>query len=158
MFTHGDKIIKCFAPIYNDSCKVLILGSMPSIKSLEHSFYYMHKTNRFWKVMAYVLNAEYPQTIEQKKKMMLDNGVALWDVIFSCQRKGSLDSAIKNITLNDLASIKNIEKMKIFANGKLAYNLMKKHFPQYDVEYLCSTSSANVRFDIEQWLKIRQYL
>ena len=54
--------------------------------------------------------------------------------------------------------IHNIEKMKIFANGKLAYNLMKKHFPQYDVEYLCSTSSANVRFDIEQWLKIRQYL
>ena len=79
--------------------------------------------------MAYVLNAEYPQTIEQKKKMMLDNGVALWDVIFSCQRKGSLDSAIKNITLNDLASIKNIEKMKIFANGKLAYNLMKSIFP-----------------------------
>lgn len=153
-----EKLI-CFGPVFDSNSKVLILGSMPSIISLKHSFYYMHPTNRFWKVMAAICNSsEFPHSIEERKKLALENKIALWDVIYSCNRVGSLDSNIKNIELNDIPSIPNIEKMKIFANGKLAYELFKKHFPQYPIEYLPATSSANVRFDMDKWMKIRDYI
>lgn len=152
------KKIICFGPVYNERSKVLILGSMPSVKSLQHSFYYMHPTNRFWKVIAQICKAEFPNTIGERRKLALDNRIALWDVIYSCNRKGSLDSNIKNVVVNDIPSINNIENMKIFANGKLAYNLFCKHFPQYEIEYLPATSSANVRFDMDKWMKIKKFI
>ncbi len=150
--------IECFGPIFDSNSKILILGSMPSIKSLEDSFYYMHPTNRFWSIIAEITCSPFPKTIEKRKKLLKDNGIALWDVIYKCRRKGSLDSAIKDVEPNDLYSIPNIQKMKIFANGRLAYNLFKKFFPKLDAEYLPSTSSANARFNKKSWLHVRKYL
>lgn len=150
--------IECFGPVYDTTCKILILGSMPSIESLKHSFYYMHPTNRFWKVIAKICDAEFPDSIDKRKNLALKNKIALWDVILSCERKGSLDSNIKKVEVNDILSIPNIERMRIFANGKLAYNLFKKHFPGFEIKYLPSTSSANVRFDIHKWMEIKKYL
>lgn len=152
------KKIECFGPIFDANSKILILGSMPSIKSLEDDFYYMHPTNRFWRIIAEIVDSPFPKTIDKRIELVKKNGIALWDVIYKCRRKGSLDSAIKEVEPNDLYAISNIEKLKIFTNGRLAYNLFKKFFPLLESQYLPSTSSANARFDKKEWLNIRKYL
>ena len=82
-------------PIFNKESKILILGSFPSVKSREGHFFYNHPQNRFWKVLAQVFNCEVPKTIEEKKLFLLTNQIAVWDVIASCDIKGSSDSSIK---------------------------------------------------------------
>ena len=150
--------IKCFGPIFDSDSKILILGSMPSIESLEQNFYYMHPTNRFWSVIAEITQSPFPKTIEERRNLVLDNKIALWDVIYECRRKGSLDSAIRDAHPNDLYKIPNIEKLKIFTNGRLAHSLLKKFFPRLKSQYLPSTSAANVRFDKQKWLDIKKHL
>ena len=90
-----------FDPIYNNDSKILILGSFPSVKSREIDFYYGHPQNRYWKVLASVLGVEVPQTPEEKTRMLLDNNIAIWDVIHSCSIVGSSDSSIKDVVVND---------------------------------------------------------
>ena len=87
-------------PIYNQNSKILILGSFPSVKSRESQFFYHHPQNRFWKVLSSVLDKDIPITIDEKKDFLLDNNIALWDVIASCDIEGSSDSSIKN-TMRD---------------------------------------------------------
>lgn len=82
-------------PIYNQKSKILILGSFPSVKSREEGFFYGHPQNRFWKVLAAIFNENIPQTIQEKKEFLLNNKVAVWDVIHSCEITGSSDSSIK---------------------------------------------------------------
>lgn len=136
-----------FPPLYDKNSKILILGSFPSVKSREQLFFYGHPQNRFWKVIAAVLNAEIPVTIDDKKKLLLLNNIALWDVIGSCDISGSSDSSIKNVTANDLTEI--IEKSKIthiFVNGKTAekyYNMFIKAVINREAICLPSTSPAN---------------
>lgn len=72
-----------FGPVYDENSKILILGSFPSVKSREVNFFYGHPQNRFWPLMARVLGCAVPQSIEEKKAMLLSNGVALWDVLDS---------------------------------------------------------------------------
>lgn len=157
IFYHMETI-KCFGPIFDSDSKILILGSMPSIASLEQNFYYMHPTNRFWSVIAEITQSPFPKTIEERRNLVLDNKIALWDVIYECRRKGSLDSAIRDAHPNDLYKIPNIEKLKIFTNGRLAHSLLKKFFPRLKSQYLPSTSAANVRFDKQKWLDIKKHL
>ena len=76
-----ERVQHTFMPVYDENSRILILGSLPSVKSREQSFYYGHKQNRFWKVMAEVLGSSVPETIEEKRKLLLTNKVALWDVI-----------------------------------------------------------------------------
>ena len=92
-YTH---IIHPFPPLYDSESEILILGSFPSVKSREQKFFYGHKQNRFWKVMAAVLETAVPETIEEKKKMLYRHHIALWDSIYSCDIIGSSDSSIKN--------------------------------------------------------------
>ena len=92
-------------PIYNQNSKILILGSFPSVKSRESQFFYHHPQNRFWKVLSSVLDKDTPITIDEKKDFLLDNNIALWDVIASCDIEGSSDSSIKNVVANDLNKI-----------------------------------------------------
>lgn len=88
---------KSFAPAINENSKILILGSMPGIKSLEEAHYYAHPQNRFWKVMSVLCNNDMVSMDYQTRiQTLLDNNFALWDVIKSCKREGSLDSAIEN--------------------------------------------------------------
>ena len=89
-------------PVYNQDSRILILGSFPSVKSREAKFFYHHPQNRFWKVLAALFQEEVPQTIEEKKTFLLRNHLALWDVIESCDIKGSSDSSITNVKVNDL--------------------------------------------------------
>ena len=86
-----------FAPVYDADSEVLILGTLPSVKSRENHFYYGHKQNRFWKVLADLCGEPVPETIEKKKAMLLAHHIAIWDVIQSCDIKGSSDSSIRNV-------------------------------------------------------------
>ena len=91
-----------FAPVYDADSEVLILGTLPSVKSRENHFYYGHKQNRFWKVLADLCGEPVPETIEEKKAMLLAHHIAIWDVIQSCDIKGSSDSSIRNVEPTDI--------------------------------------------------------
>ena len=143
-----------FAPVFDERSRVLILGTLPSVKSREGRFYYHHPQNRFWKVLARITGTELPVTIDAKKKMLLDHGIAIWDVIQSCDIIGSSDSSIRNVVPNDLRPILEQADIKtIFANGKTA----EKYFRMYQEPALgrpavClpSTSPANASWSLER--------
>ena len=96
---------KSFKPSINNSSEVLILGSMPGVKSLEYQQYYAHPQNRFWKIMAWIGETDLPETIEEKKRLLLKNKIAVWDVIQSCDITGSSDSSIRNVIPAELNKI-----------------------------------------------------
>ena len=143
-----------FMPVYDESSKVLILGSFPSVKSREQGFYYGHPQNRFWKVLAAVCGCEVPKTIEEKKAMLLANHIAIWDVIDSCDIIGSSDSSIKNVVPADIAGLLSKTQIdRIFVNGKTAGNLYKKFSEKstgIPAVVLPSTSPANAAFSLEK--------
>lgn len=141
-------------PIYNEHSKILILGSFPSVKSREGRFFYNHPQNRFWKVLATILKYPVPTTIEDKKTMLLDNNIALWDTIKSCEIIGSSDSSIKNVIPNDISKIITESQItKIYTNGNTAHKMYMKYISK-DVELsekvLPSTSPANARFSLDK--------
>ena len=123
--------IYSYEPVVDSGCRLLILGTMPSVKSLEDGFYYAHPRNAFWPMMAEILGEARPATIEEKKKMLLGHGIALWDTVRSCTRRGSLDSALRDIELNDigalLARYPSIDL--ILLNGGEAWRLFHKIDP-----------------------------
>ncbi len=155
-------IIHPILPIYDENSKILILGSFPSVKSRETGFYYGHPQNRFWRVTAAVFGTDLPGTIEEKKNFLLARNIALWDVIASCEIKGSADSTIRNVTPNDLSVILDNAKIrKIFVNGKTAEGYYKKYTElKTGIKAIClpSTSPANAAwsFDrlIDAWRQI----
>ena len=98
-------ITHTFEPVFDENSKILILGTFPSVKSRENHFYYGHPQNRFWKVMAAVMDSTQPQTIEEKKNFLLENHIAVWDVIHSCSIEGSSDSSITDVVPNDFTEL-----------------------------------------------------
>lgn len=147
-----------FMPVYNKDSKILILGSFPSVKSREAGFYYYHPQNRFWKVIADLTEESIPETIEEKKKILLQHNIAIWDVIKSCEITGSSDSSIKEVVPADIESILQKSQIeKIYANGGKAYQLYMKYiFPntKRDIIKLPSTSPANASYSLERLLEI----
>lgn len=144
-----------FAPVYDEHSRILILGTFPSVKSREQRFYYGHPQNRFWKVLASLTRwPQIPQTIEEKKQMLLQNGIAIWDVIQSCDIAGSSDSSIKNVVPSDIGSIlKDSGIKRIYANGNMAKKLYEKYIlPEIGVPIigLPSTSPANAAYSLER--------
>lgn len=149
-----ERLFHTFPPLYNKESKILILGSFPSVKSREAQFFYGHPQNRFWKVMAAVLQEEVPITIEEKKKMLLSHGIALWDVIESCTIQGSSDSSIKNVVVNDFSEILQQSLVtRIFVNGGKAFELYEKYAREktgIPAVKLPSTSPANAAWKLER--------
>ncbi|MBO5159972.1 MAG: DNA-deoxyinosine glycosylase [Lachnospiraceae bacterium] len=147
-----------FDPVFNADSKILILGSFPSVKSRENNFFYGHPQNRFWKVMANVLDWEVPSTIEEKKTMLLSNHVAVWDVIASCSIQGSSDTSIKDVVVNDFSKIlENSKVERIYVNGGKAYELYHKYAEKVTgikAVKLPSTSPANAAWSLEKLTKI----
>lgn len=145
-----------FPPIFRQDSKILILGSMPSVKSREQQFYYGHPQNRFWKMLAEVLSEEVPETIEEKKQLLYRHQIALWDVIASCDIIGSSDSSIKNVVPNDMDVILKQSKVeKILVNGTKAYELFKKYCrAEVPVIKLPSTSPANAKCRLVQLTEV----
>lgn len=122
-----------FKPIFNKDSRILVLGSFPSIISREQEFYYSHLRNRFWKILESLFEASLTNaTLKQKIKFLLDSKIALWDIVKSCEIKGSLDSNLKNALPNDLHTILDNANIKfIFCNGALAYRLTRHFYPQF---------------------------
>ena len=150
-------IVHPFPPLYDENSQILILGSFPSVKSREAMFFYGHPQNRFWKVASRIFGAPIPETIDEKKKFLLSNKIALWDVIASCEIKGSSDSSIKNAVPNDLSEIfKKADIKHIFVNGKTAekyYNKYTKDTVGKAAVCLPSTSPANAAWTVERLVK-----
>lgn len=151
-------ICRCFAPVADEKCRILILGSMPGERSLELQQYYGHKNNRFWRMMAELLNnGELPEDYEVRKQMLLSSRIALWDVIACCRREGSLDSAIREEEYNDLQGFlaKHPQIKRICCNGGKSYSALQKYcrcHPLNGVEILAmpSTSPANARWNLKK--------
>ncbi len=141
-------------PLFGEDSKTLILGSFPSVRSREAMFFYGHAQNRFWPVVAAVFGKEKPETIEEKKTLVLSNKLALWDVIEQCEIEGSSDSTIRNVTANDLSVIlRNSNVNRIFVNGKTAEKYYNKYtYPQTGIRAIClpSTSPANAAWSFEK--------
>ena len=136
-----------FKAFYNKDSEILILGSMPSVKSRVLGFYYMHPQNRFWHILELVYNEYIGNSIDEKKKFLTKHKIALWDVIESCEIKGSSDSSIKNVKINDIKNLINNSNIKyIYTTGKKANELYNKYLKEktgIDAIYLYSPSPAN---------------
>ena len=150
-------VIHPIEPVFDENSRILILGSFPSVKSREVGFFYGHTQNRFWKVVATVFETEVPDTIEKKRRFLLDYGIAVWDVISSCEISGSSDSSIRNVIPNDIGIILNKANIKqIFVNGKTAEKYYNKYvLPLIGRPAIClpSTSPANAAWSIEKLVK-----
>lgn len=160
------KVYHTLEPIYNSESKVLILGTMPSIKSREIGFYYMHPNNRFWGTLEKVYDEKIGNSIEDKKYFILKHKIALFDVLKSCDIDSSSDSSIKKPIPNNINKILKETNIKvIFTTGKKAYELYNKYLlPKTKIEAIClpSTSPANCKKGIEEILykeynKIKEY-
>ena len=157
-------IIHPIEPVFDENSRILILGSFPSVKSREEMFFYGHPQNRFWKVLAAVCETEIPCTVDEKKRLLRSNHIALWDVIASCEIQGSADSSIRNVVPNDLSEILNTAKIdRIFVNGKTSEKYYKKYLlGTVGREAVClpSTSPANAAWTLEKlieaWKIIRE--
>ena len=153
-------------PVYDARSRILILGSFPSVKSRETQFFYGHPQNRFWRVLAAVTGQEAPGSIPEKKEIVLQNRIALWDVIKSCEIEGSSDSSIRDVEPNDVGRILEAADIRqIYANGGTAYRLYQRYlYPVTGREAvrLPSTSPANAGCSLEalmeQWSVIWEWL
>lgn len=156
-------IVHPIQPVYNKYSRILILGSFPSVKSREEGFFYGHPQNRFWRVLAAVFQEQVPRTIEEKRAFLLQNRIAVWDVIASCDIEGSSDSSIKNVVPNNLEQILHTAPIEtVYVNGKKAQQLYIRYLePETGRKAVClpSTSPANAAWSldrlIEVWKKIR---
>ena len=146
-----------FAPVFDETADVLILGSFPSVKSREQQFYYGHPQNRFWRMLAGVFGEETPQTVAEKKELLARNHVALWDVVASCDITGSADSSIRNVAPNDMQRIlERAPIAAILANGDKAYRLFLQYCKrdgQPEVYRMPSTSPANAAWSLERLVR-----
>ena len=144
-------------PVYDENSRILILGSFPSVRSREMKFFYGHPQNRFWKIMAHIYGEETPQSIPEKKDFLLRNGIAVWDVIGSCDIKGSADSSISNIKVNDIGKILKKSKIeRIYVNGRTAEKYYKKYLEEktgMKAIELESSSPANARCSLEMLIE-----
>lgn len=143
-----------FEPVWDENSHVLILGTFPSVKSRENQFYYGHPQNRFWKVIAEVVGWSVPETIQEKKEMLLANGIAIWDVIAKCTITGSSDSSIRDVEVNDIGSLlagTNIQRL--YGNGAKACELYNRYVREEtgrEIQKLPSTSPANAAYRMER--------
>lgn len=148
-----------FEPVYDSTSRILILGTLPSVKSREQQFYYGHPQNRFWKVLGSLCDVEkIPETVSEKKEFLLKYHIAVWDVIAECDIIGSSDSSIKNVIPTDITRIiKEAPIREIYANGGKAWELYMKYCYEItgrEIVKLPSTSPANAAFQMERLLKV----
>ena len=166
----SQKIIHQIPPVWDSESQVLILGTMPSPKSREAGFFYMHPQNRFWKVLPAVFgealccpnnSPDREAAILERRDFLLRHHIALWDLLASCQISGAADSSIKNARPNDFDEILGHSKIKrLFCTGKTAWSLWEKTCAekyeepyQLTVECLPSTSPANAACSLEKLIE-----
>lgn len=160
-------IVKHSFPIFiNNESKILILGSFPSVKSRELDFYYMHKQNRFYKILSNLFNEDfYNASIEEKKILLKKYKIALYDVVEECEILNSNDESITNVIPSPIKNlIKNTDIKHIFINGSKAKELFIRHNKDLlnITSFLPSTSARNARYNLDALTKeyqiIKEYL
>ncbi len=168
------EILKSFNYVASEDAVVLILGSMPGVESLLQQEYYAHPRNLFWNIMEQMFGLDKNLPYQERLAILKQNKIALWDVVYQCRRKGSLDSHIEihSTEPNDFVSFfqtyRNIHT--VFFNGKKAYELfnrfiLKKRLLLHlnlNFYQLPSTSPANAsiskKIKLEQWIKVKDLL
>ena len=148
-------IYQGFEPYADSHSKILILGSFPSVKSREEGFYYGNKQNKFWRILSTAFGVKAPLTVDDKKRMLSECGIALWDVVTACEIRGSMDKDITSPVIADVRGFIEAHNIKrIITNGAKAYSLFCTHFPE--LIKICtplpSTSPANARLDPKIWI------
>ena len=157
------RVVHNFPPVWDAHSRVLILGSLPSVKSRETGFYYGHPQNRFWKVLAALYGEAVPESMEDKKRFLLRQRIAVWDVIASCEIAGSSDSSIGDVVPNDVAGLlRKSHITRVFVNGGKAAQLYDRYILEKSGQKavrLPSTSPANAAWPLarllEEWRQIR---
>ena len=147
-----------FKPIFDKNSRILILGSFPSVISRKFGFYYTNPQNRFWRVLAGVLNAAVPESTDEKIKFLLSHHIAIYDAAISCEIEGSSDAKMSKIIPVNLEPIFSGARIaQVFANGGKAYEICKKYLEdeiikatKNEVIKLPSTSPANAKFSLEK--------
>ena len=143
-----------FPPVWDSHSRVLVLGSFPSVRSRETGFYYGHPQNRFWPLLSRLFEEPLPLTIPQRRELALRHGIALWDVIESCEITGSSDASIRNAAANDVAGLlRKTNISRIVCNGRRAHELYQRHCQKATgMEALClpSTSAANAAWNLDR--------
>lgn len=158
--------ISSFPPFIDNQSKILILGSIPGVKSLEKQQYYGHPQNKFWKIIFELFNEEFTEDYPQRIQILKKNHIAIWDVINSCERKGSLDSEIKNEEANQievlLENYPNIQA--IFCNGGKSYKNLQKllginyRIPIYLLPSTSPLHTISYEKKLEEWKKILEFI
>ena len=146
-----------FKPIIFKNSKILILGTFPSLKSFENSFYYAHPKNQFWKILREI--SGYPiNNRDQKIWLIKELNLALWDIVASCNRENSSDNNLKDIKVNDIKSLlKEYPNIKQIAfTSRLAQKLYNREFKDLDIDtfYLPSPSPAYAAMSFEDKCRI----
>lgn len=143
-----------FPPLFDEHSRTLILGSFPSVKSRENLFFYGHPQNRFWKVISSVFGEQVPETVPEKRQLILRNRLALWDSVAFCEVTGSADASLRCIIPNDLRVILNSAQIEhVFCNGQKSYSIYTRLIEPMTgrkAECLPSTSPANAQWKLEQ--------
>ncbi len=143
-----------FEPVWNEQSEILILGSLPSVKSRENQFYYGHPQNRFWKLLAGIFGEPIPQSVEEKKRFILDHHLALYDVFEGAEIAGSSDASIRNPRPVNLASmLRGSNIHTVLCNGNTAGKAYKKYLEEdtgIQAITLPSTSPANAAWSLER--------
>ena len=159
------QVLHPIPPVWNSESRILILGTMPSPKSREVGFYYMHPQNRFWSVITEVFEEQLvcanSNPITERHNFLLRHNIAMWDVLASCQIEGAADSSIKNAVPNDFTQIfENSNIHHVFCTGKTAFTLWKKYCAalyeerfNLTVHCLPSTSPANAQWSKERLIE-----
>ena len=155
-------VLHTIEPVFDSQSRVLLLGTMPSPKSREAAFYYMHPQNRFWRVITGIFDRpryesdQVPETITAKRQFLLDHRIALWDVLASCRIDGASDSSIRDAVPNDLGLILRQASIEgIYTTGKTAfalYNRLCRPVTDRDAICLPSPSGANCAVSMDALL------
>jgi len=150
-----------FKPIFDKNSKILILGSFPSVVSRKLGFYYANPQNRFWRVLARILNASVPESTDEKINFLLAYRIAIYDAAISCEIKGSSDAKMTAIVPANLESIFSGARIaQVFANGGKAHEICEKYLKTQilnatgkEAVKLPSTSPANANFNFERLVR-----
>lgn len=159
-----------FKPIFDKNSKILILGSFPSVVSRKFGFYYANPQNRFWRVLARILNASVPTSTDEKINFLFASRIAIYDAAISCEIRGSSDAKMTAVAPANLEPIfKTANITQVYANGGKAYEICKKYLEDEILKAtknvvikLPSTSPANANFSFEklvrEWMVVAQAL
>lgn len=154
----ASRVEHTIAPVFDGQSEILILGTMPSPASREAGFYYGHPQNRFWRVLSAVYAEELPKTVEEKKRFLRRNHIALWDVLASCDITGASDQSIRKPVPNDIAALlSKTHVRRVFTTGKKAHALYTRLcLPQTGTEAipLPSPSPANCAVGIDELIEL----